>query len=314
MHSAAIFAGAAGLLAGVAQAQYSLTSTFDDTNFFDTFDFFTGTDPTAGFVDYLDSGDAMSQGLAGYQNGQVYMGVDASTTNPSAGRASVRVTSQQAWTHGLFIADIAHMPGSICGAWPAYWLVGPNWPASGEIDIIEGVNTQTTVQSTLHTSPGCIMADDGVTTGTILAADDCGADSGYTGCGETTTNNQNYGDGFNDIEGGVYATEWTSDYISIWFFPRSSIPADITAETPDPSGWGAPQSTFSGSGCDIDTYFQNNQIVFDTTFCGQWAGQVWSANSECAALSDSCNDYVGANPSAFSEAYWLVNSIKVYTE
>lgn len=22
-----------------------------------------------------------------------------------------------------------------CGTWPAYWLVGPNWPSGGEIDV-----------------------------------------------------------------------------------------------------------------------------------------------------------------------------------
>lgn len=35
------------------------------------------------------------------------------------------------------------------------WMYGPNWPASGEIDIIEGVNLNTHNSITLHTSPGC---------------------------------------------------------------------------------------------------------------------------------------------------------------
>ena len=35
------------------------------------------------------------------------------------------------------------------------WMVGPNWPNSGEVDIIEGVNSQTADQTTLHTSNGC---------------------------------------------------------------------------------------------------------------------------------------------------------------
>jgi hypothetical protein len=33
----------------------------------------------------------------------------------------------------MFVADIPHMPGSACGAWPAYWFFGPNWPSHGEI-------------------------------------------------------------------------------------------------------------------------------------------------------------------------------------
>ena len=44
---------------------------------------------------------------------------------------------------------------SRCGTWPAWWLVGPNSPYGGEIDIIEGVNMQTHDDTTLHTGPGC---------------------------------------------------------------------------------------------------------------------------------------------------------------
>jgi beta-glucanase (GH16 family) len=54
----------------------------------------------------------------------------------------VRLTSKNSYTHGLVILDLAHMPGGVCGTWPAFWMVGPNWPNSGEIDIIEGVNSQ----------------------------------------------------------------------------------------------------------------------------------------------------------------------------
>jgi hypothetical protein len=46
--------------------------------------------------------------------------------------------------------------------------------------------------------------------------------------------------GFNTIKGGVYATEWTSSYISIYFFPRSQIPADIDHNNPDISTWVTP--------------------------------------------------------------------------
>lgn len=113
--------------AGIARAQYSLVDTFDQTNFFDEFSFYSGADPTAGFVDYQTAAQANAAGLAGFSNGAVFMGVDDTTLNPSAGRASVRVSSNQAYTTGLFIADIAHMPGSICGVWPAFWTFGPNW-------------------------------------------------------------------------------------------------------------------------------------------------------------------------------------------
>ena len=52
--------------------------------------------------------------------------------------------------------------------------------------------------------------------------------------------------------------------------------------------------------------------VFDTTFCGDWAGVVWSSSAQCAALASTCNDYVQNNPGAFADMYWLINGLKVY--
>jgi hypothetical protein len=103
---------------GLQSVAYSLVDTYDSTNFFSEFTLFSGADPTAGFVDYQgDQSAASSAGLINTNNNQVYMGVDATNTvaSSSAGRPSIRVTSNKAYTHGLFIADIAHMPGSICG-------------------------------------------------------------------------------------------------------------------------------------------------------------------------------------------------------
>jgi hypothetical protein len=111
--------------------------------------------------------------------------------------------------------------------------------------------------------------------------------------------------------------QWTSDFIKVWFFPRTSIPADITVAdedtSPDPALWGTPTASFSGPGCDIDAHFKNHNIIFDTTFCGQWGGQVWN-NSTCSALVPTCNQYVAENPSVFADAFWLINSVKVYQD
>lgn len=251
--------------AGTAKLAYSIVDTYDDTNFFTDFSFFTGADPTDGFVDYQGAIPANQSSLAGYSNGAVYLGVDHTTMNPTIGRKSVRVSSNKSYTKGLFIADIVHMPSSTCGVWPAFWTFGPNWPDSGEIDIIEGVNLQLTDSITLHSSEGCVLEGSGSIPTSVLASTSCAGD---TGCSFTTANPLNYGTGFNIAGGGVYAMEWTSSVIQVYFFPRLLIPADITAGTPDPSTWGTPLARFSGSGCDIDSNFKNHQIVFDTTFCG----------------------------------------------
>ena len=55
----------------------------------------------------------------------------------------------------LFSADVRHMPQG-CSTWPAAWEVDEaNWPADGEVDILEGTNDIEPNQSTLHTSANC---------------------------------------------------------------------------------------------------------------------------------------------------------------
>src|ERR1700710_3133101 len=91
-------------VAGIANATYSLEDTFDTSNFFNDFSFFDGPDPTAGFVNYVGAVPANQTGIAGYSSNAIYLGVDHTTMNPSGGRESVRVSSNKAYTHGLFIA------------------------------------------------------------------------------------------------------------------------------------------------------------------------------------------------------------------
>ncbi|PBP19897.1 glycoside hydrolase family 16 protein [Diplocarpon rosae] len=295
-------------------SNYWLVDTYNSNNFFSDFSFFTGADPTHGYVNYQSQASAASAGLINTNNGQIYIGVDHTTVNPpSPGRASVRVSSTKPYTHGLFVADIAHMPGSICGVWPAFWLFGPNWPSSGEIDIIEGVNIQSTNIITLHTSAGCSINMAGSQSGTVLGSSDCNYDNANGGCSVSTSTANAYGSAFNSNGGGVYAMQWESSGIYVWFFPRGRIPRDITDGAPVTGNWGTPVVAFNGgSGCEIDSHFANQNIVFDTTFCGDWAGAVWGSGS-CAGLG-SCKSYVGANPGAFAPAYWSINSVKVYQQ
>jgi hypothetical protein len=114
-----------------------------------------------------------------------------------------------------------------CATWPAceptllyvlhwlnsfiVWTNGPNWPANGEIDIVEGVNNYTNNQATIHTNPGCSIASSNATvldiTGSVVGGTDCSAaDSGNQGCGMRSPQNNSFGSGFNANGGGVYAS------------------------------------------------------------------------------------------------------------
>jgi hypothetical protein len=100
-----------------------------------------------------------------------------------------------------------------------------------------------------------------------------------------------------------------------WFFPRGSAPADLqpdSKDAPDPL-WGktAPDARFYTTPDCPSQHFIEEQMIFDLTLCGQWAGAVFK--EQCPGLGD-CASYVRANASAFDEAYWLVDSLRVYSK
>lgn len=295
-------------------AAYTLIETYDASNWNSKFDVQAIPDPTHGFVEYVNAQQAQQLGLLKTQNNQVYMGVDStSQLDPNGpGRKSVRIQSRTAYNRALIIADFSHVPGSNCGSWPAFWMFGPNWPNQGELDIYEGVHLNTYNQVTLHTSPGCTpsVGPEGET-GSRVGNADCGAGGGFNGCGVLSNSATSYGTAFNANGGGVYAALWTSSGFKVWNFATRDVPANIRNGNPDPSSWGVPTANFGG-GCDYNSKFRDMNIIFDITFCGDWAGGVWG-QSTCAQMNPSCNAYVASQPQSFQDSYWLVNSIKVYS-
>jgi hypothetical protein len=172
---------------------------------------------------------------------------------------------------------------------------------------------------TLHTGPGCQIGQDttqfagDVLTGNCdIAAEGQGKN---VGCSIENPSAKSYGAGLNAIGGGVYATQWTPEAISVYFFPRNSVPEDVLGDNPDPTAWGKPAAKFASGGCDIENTFKQQKMVFDTTFCGQWAGSssVWDTGS-CGKKAATCEEWVENNPEAFVEAYWTVNALKVYQD
>ncbi|EMC99649.1 glycoside hydrolase family 16 protein, partial [Baudoinia panamericana UAMH 10762] len=303
--------------------QYYLHSALTGPSFLDNFHFWTAADPTLGYVHYVNRTIAEQNGMITIAGNATAWGVEnVQVLDPDAnlGRLSIRLTSIQSWTHGLFIIDLAHMPPNQCGSWPAFWTLGSGpWPANGEIDIVEYTNNVPNNLMALHTSgsPACTVAGSGQT-GTLLT-DNCAAAEGYTGCGISATVPNNIGSGFNAIAGGIYAMEWTSTAIRIWFFPRNEVPPSILGADsvlgPDPATFGVPMANFEGD-CNIDAHFFNHSLVFDTTFCGSYAGNTWQGDS--CPMGDpqngwtSCEIFVAANPQVFKDAYWEVNYLRIY--
>ncbi|KAF9533566.1 family 16 glycosyl hydrolase [Crepidotus variabilis] len=279
-----------------------------------SFNFFSAPDPTDGFVNFVNASTAFSQGLAYVaSNGTVVMQADDFTTLPlGTYRDSVRITSIKTYTTGLFILDLNKAPWG-CAVWPAFWTVGPNWPAAGEIDVLEGVHDNQHNQITWHTANGCFLDPNATYTGMIVQDNgtnntDCYAElDSNSGCAVTEWSTASYGPYFEAQGGGVIAMKWDENSISVWSFYRAAIPLDITAGTPNPSTWGPPSATLLNATCNIDQYFANHSIVFDITFCGDWAGNSY-ATSGCPG---TCDERL-IDPANFVNATWSINSLRVF--
>jgi hypothetical protein len=117
--------------------------------------------------------------------------------------------------------------------------------------------------------------------------------------------------------------------------------------------WGPPDASFpvDPNYCDYNKFFDAHQIVFDLTFCvseffihllsfpgmtevlssqGDWAGNAWPQSGCGIDTCENCKHLlaftrglrnssshrrsdVDNNPTAFREAYWEINGLRVYT-
>jgi beta-glucanase (GH16 family) len=108
-----------------------------------------------------------------FQDGSGHLVLKAlhSGTDPNSGWTSGRVETQAA-TFGAPAGGVVEMQASIqqpnlttangAGYWPAFWMLGSTlrtgtpWPTTGEVDILEDINSRSSVFGTLHcgVSPG----------------------------------------------------------------------------------------------------------------------------------------------------------------
>ncbi|KAJ5466616.1 hypothetical protein N7539_009572 [Penicillium diatomitis] len=296
-----------------APLQYRLRDVYDGPSFFDHFNYYSGKDPTDGYVSYVNKQSAQSLNLTYATSNTAILRVDASTPNPGPkGRQSVRIESQKAYDSGLFLFDIAHTPHG-CGTWPALWMSDTlHWPQNGEIDIIESHNTGVQGNEiSLHALGDCSMGGERRLTGTAVSMDCDIAVGGNAGCavmGDSST----YGADFNARGGGVYALEIRDAGIRIWVFHRDSMPLDIAnGQSPNPSSWGPPLADFPSTNCNIKSHFRNLNIIVNIDLCGEYAAMA-SHYTQMSGCPGSCAEFVATNPSNFNNAYWEFRSIRVY--
>jgi hypothetical protein len=329
---------------------YHLLADYPGATFFDHFTAFTDPDPTHCHVQYQSLRAAAADALIGHISHPptnlttAYIGVDHTHPAPH-GRPSVRLTSQQTFhPHSLIALDIRHAPDAH-GAWPALWLLGDAapWPASGESDIFESVHRDTRAAATLHTGPGCVVANASRADQLGRLTDtDCNAGNAALGCSvraPTTTNSSSDDSSapgsaaatLNTQGGAVYVHDWRPDSITIWSFPRNQpLPADLSSSlsfsstdsassssSPNPSLWLAagyiPLAHFSGPGCDFGRAFRDMRLVINIAFCGEWAGGVWESSGAAAETGvRTCEEFVTGRPEEFREAFWEIAGVRAW--
>ncbi|BGP40390.1 hypothetical protein JCM10450v2_004372 [Rhodotorula kratochvilovae] len=301
------------LLPSAVHAAYSLEHQYAGDTFFDGWDFWGNRDNlTNGATYYVARNEASD---VAYTNaaGNVILKVDnSSALAPNGLRNSVRITTARTFDLGrLIVMDALHLPYG-CATWPAFWAHAVSWPSGGEVDFFEGVNLQQTNQVAMHTVPGCYADNTTAATGDLTFTNcDHGVEANR-GCTYVDPRNASYGAAFAAAGGGVYAAELASDGISVWFFSRADIPADLNSPdgTPDPSTWGLPMAYYPSTTCNINQYFAPQQLTLNIALCGDWAGQPGVFSPTCGM--GLCADYV-ANPSHFDNAYFEIRSLRVFS-
>jgi hypothetical protein len=201
-------------------------------------------------------------------------------------------------------------------------LVGPNWPANGEIDILEAVNSDGNATfggprcqglyniSTLHTpnNGSCQLCIDGK----------CQPCNQGSGCSQKFSQNFTVGKDFNANGGGVYVCQLSSSkdkVIKIWFFQKNNLPDKLQVDNEEPitstdiTAWSKTDGYVQFDPC--PAYFNNLFITLNIAVCGDWPNQGYSNDmSDNQPTVTAINDSEGIS----ENAYFIVDYIKIYPD
>jgi hypothetical protein len=188
---------------------------------------------------------------------------------------------------------------------------------------MEGVHLQKDNQVALHTHGDGCYADNSVTMTGTLGVNNCSVESNAaTGCIVNQKSEDNsYGDAFAKAGGGVYVTEFTDEYVKVWFISRPNVPANLTADAKsiDTGSLGTPTAYYPSTTCDISKYFGDQTLTIDITLCGTWGSLANVLEQSCPKLevNQTCySTYVMDNATAadgYKTAYFELNYINIFS-
>jgi hypothetical protein len=310
---------------GTSSDGWKLTKKLEGSTFLDFFNYDTGTGDNGGVANYV---NGIDEHLAYTSGNQVILAVD--TVESVSARNSLRMVSKTTFNAedmNLFVFDIAAMP-AVCGTWPAVWFTGANWPQDGEIDVVEGVSLYTDNIYSIHTGDGCTIPNSAVSSMSKVSivetgGTNCDATKDTEGCGFSDHLSTSFGQGFNTAGGGVFALQFDTTGIKMWFFQTGSVPSDITSQAPTPSSWGTPRMTVPTANCSPTTFFKDLMMVVDTNLGGSFTEGVWAVDG-AGGQAESCKTqtgfdtaakYVQTQGSKFGDdAQWKINGFYIYNQ
>lgn len=129
---------------------------------------------------------------------------------------------------------------------------------------------------TLHTAPGCTLDTTAAPSvhkskafvGNVLSTTCDALVHSNSGCGVIDPDTKSFGAGIENGNGAVFAMMWDSVGIRIWHFDRSNTPVDLLAFAPNPATWPVPSAFWSTTTCPVNQFFENHNIVINTSLCG----------------------------------------------
>ncbi|EIW71075.1 hypothetical protein M231_03526 [Tremella mesenterica] len=254
--------------------------------------------------------------------GTVVLKVDNTTVVPyNEKRYTPKLLSKTQYAAGtVFVMDLIHMPYG-CSVWPALWTQGNDWPKGGEIDIMEGINQQTTNQIALHTNTSTCTQSSSTSFSGTAGWNDCSIETNNdSGCIVNDTRTDSYGAAFAQAGGGVFIAEFSDDAISVWFLTRSDVPSNlsVSSNSIDTSTLGEAAAIYSSSTCSISNNFSPQTLTIDITLCGAWAGLASVLEQTCPPLSGTATCYttyvINQDPgTTYANAYFEFNYINIFS-
>jgi hypothetical protein len=165
------------------------------------------------------------------------------------------------------------------------------------------------------------------------------------GCGPTHKNAQKDGRTWTKNPG-VMVTEWTPEFVKVFYIPEKEIPADLSSNQPKPDTWDrwvvsyypfAESERLAPGSCPNPANVLGSQkLIINTELCGDWAGYTWEPDSsapnwdawsykerrhQCKKYhwrsSDDCCGMFMQSPDSDAylktRAYWDIDYLKVFT-